>query len=129
MKTEQFLREGSTARQLSHAVVGGSLVRVRKGWYAFPGLDPTIEQAFRVGGVLACATAAVSHGLWVPRFSGLHVSVPANASRLRDRERHDLRLPDGGNTVVHWSKDAPRPCALIRDVEDCIVEAAFCRGA
>lgn len=129
VKTEQFLREGTTRRQLSRAVLAGSLVRIRKGWYALPGVAPTIEQAFRVGGVLACADAAVSHGLWVPRFRGVHVVVPEHASRLRDRDRYHLRFDGADGTVVHWSSDAPPPCTLLQDLKDCIVTAASCRGA
>lgn len=129
VKTEQFLREGSTARELRRAVVSGSLLRIRKGWYALPGVDPMLEQAFRVGGVLACAGAAVSHGLWVPDFRGLHVAVPEHASRLRDRERHFLRLQSADDVVVHWSSEAPAPCTLVQGVEDCIVSAAACQGA
>lgn len=129
VKTEQFLREGTTQRQLSRAVVDGALVRIRKGWYALPGVAPTITQAFRVGGVLACADAAVSHGLWVPRYRGVHVVVPEHASRLRDRERYHLRRDGTDGAVVHWSSAAPPPCTLVQDVEDCIVTAAQCFGA
>ncbi|MCM6761930.1 endonuclease domain-containing protein [Rathayibacter sp. ZW T2_19] len=139
VKTEQFLREGTTQRQLRDAVVAGSLVRIRKGWYSLPGLDARIEQAFRVGGVLACADAAVSHGLWVPRFRGLHVAVPEHASRLRDRDQHASRLRDRDQharrllgdpgVVVHWSATAPPPCTLVQALEDCIVTAASCVGA
>jgi len=129
VKTEQFLREGTTPRQLRDAVVAGSLVRIRKGWYSLPGLDGRVEQAFRVGGVLACADAAVSHGLWVPRFRGLHVAVPEHASRLRDREQYARRLLADPNVHVHWSLSAPNPRALVQSLEDCIVTAASCLGA
>jgi very-short-patch-repair endonuclease len=129
VKTEQFLREGATPRQLRDAVVAGSLVRVRKGWYSLPGLDARIEQAFRVGGVLACADAAVSHGLWVPRFRGLHVAVPEHASRLRDRDQYSRRLLGDPGVLVHWSTSAPPPCTLVQALEDCIVTAASCVGA
>jgi very-short-patch-repair endonuclease len=129
VKTEQFLREGTTRRELSRAVVSGSLVRVRKGWYALPGLAPAVEQAFRVGGVLACADAARVHGLWVPAFRGLHVGVPEQASRLRDRERYHLRLGTSDDVVVHWSAAAAPPCTLVQSMEDCIVIASLCQGA
>ncbi|WP_146168475.1 type IV toxin-antitoxin system AbiEi family antitoxin domain-containing protein [Rathayibacter caricis] len=129
VKTEQFLREGTTPRQLRDAVVAGSLVRIRKGWYSLPGLDGRVEQAFRVGGVLACADAAVSHGLWVPRFRGLHVAVPEHASRLRDREQYARRLLADPDVHVHWSLSAPPPRALVQSLEDCIVTAASCLGA
>lgn len=129
VKTEQFLREGTTQRELSRAVIAGSLLRVRKGWYALPGLTPSVEQAFRVGGVLACANAAAVHGLWVPHFRGLHVGVSDQASRLRDREQYHRRLADAPDVVVHWSESAPRPCTLVQSLEDCIVTAARCHGA
>jgi len=129
VKTEQFLREGSTARELRDAVTSGALVRIRKGWYALPGVDTGVERAFRVGGVLACANAAVAHGLWVPRFRGLHVAVRAHTSRLRDPDRHTVRLVPDPDVVVHWSTEAPRPCTLVQAIEDCIVEAATCQGA
>ncbi|QHC58270.1 type IV toxin-antitoxin system AbiEi family antitoxin domain-containing protein [Rathayibacter sp. VKM Ac-2760] len=129
VKTEQLLREGSSARELRDAVKAGALVRVRKGWYALPGVDTGVERAFRVGGALACANAAVAHGLWVPRFSGLHIAVRPHASRLRDPDRHAVRLSEDLDVVVHWSKDAPRPCELVQAIEDCLVEAASCRGA
>ncbi|WP_148060086.1 DUF559 domain-containing protein [Rathayibacter sp. PhB152] len=129
VKTEQFLREGSSARELREAVKTGALLRVRKGWYALPGVDTGIERAFRVGGALACANAAVAHGLWVPRFRGLHVAVGAHTSRLRDPDRHAVRLSHDPDVVVHWSKEAPRPSALVQALEDCVVEAAACQGA
>ncbi|PPF28892.1 hypothetical protein C5D07_12780 [Rathayibacter tritici] len=129
VKTAQFLREGTTQRELTRAVVAGSLVRIRKGWYARPGLAPSIEQAFRVGGVLACADAAAVHGLWVPHFRGLHVAVVDRASRLRDREEYHRRLAHAADVVVHWSETAPSPCTLVQSIEDCIVIAARCQGA
>lgn len=104
--THELRALGHTPSGILAAVRGGRLVRVRKGWYASTDLDPDVIRAWRVGGQLACVSAAMHHELWVPEVPDLlHVSVAPLASQLRSRGDHRRRLsavPDEA-TRVHWS--------------------------
>jgi hypothetical protein len=73
----------------------GTIVRVRKGWYAARDEPPQVLMALRVGGRLACISAAA-----------LHVSVGGHSSRLRTARSARLRLAEHPEptTVVHWSR-------------------------
>jgi very-short-patch-repair endonuclease len=100
---------GVTPGLLRAAVANRSITRVRKGWYARSDADTDVLRAWRVGGRLACVSAAAHRGLWVPGPRDvLHVSVPVTASRLRTPLSHRQRLaetPDA-NTHIHWDGPA-----------------------
>jgi very-short-patch-repair endonuclease len=104
--THELLARGHTQMALRTAAGHGAITRVRKGWYSLPALSPDEQAAARVGGRLACISAAVSLGLWVPRHKPvLHVSVSANACQLRDRRDFRQRLADqiARDVEVHWT--------------------------
>lgn len=57
------------------------LVRVRRGWYATPDVNPDVLHALRCGGSVTCSRALRAHGVWVAAAAPLHVRV-APASHL-----------------------------------------------
>lgn len=76
----------------------GSLVKVRKGWWATTGSSPLVIEGRRAGGRLACVSALEHHGelatseeSWI-----VHIEVRRNASRIQSH-----RDPDS-KTIVHW---------------------------
>ena len=87
----------------------GRIVKVRKGVYVERATSPDVVEALRVGGRLACISAAVHLGLIGGRRRSLHISVPREMSRLRTRHNARLRLADfpDDSVVLHWSRAAP----------------------
>jgi very-short-patch-repair endonuclease len=104
--THELTATGHTPSGIFAAVRSGDVIRVRKGWYANTDLEPGVVRAWRVGGQLACVSAAVHHKLWVPELPEvLHVSVPPLAAQLRRSGNHRQRLaevPDE-SIRIHWS--------------------------
>lgn len=101
----QLLAAGATPRDLTVAVRGRSLIRVREGYYAEPRTDPAVLQAVRIGGRLGCVSALQRHGIWVPPHPFPHVSVDPKASRLRSpRDRHRaLEEQNRDGCEIHWT--------------------------
>ena len=64
------------------AIKRGIAQRVRRSWLVGPGASDGRRAAASVGGRLTCLSAAAERGLWTPSNEGLHVAVPATASRL-----------------------------------------------
>ncbi len=101
---QQLVRRGVRDRDLTLAVRGGEVVRVRNGWYStFAEADARLR-AVRVGGRLTGISLIAALGGWVLGSSELHVAVPRNAARLRTphnrRKRIDVVVPRG--VVLHW---------------------------
>jgi very-short-patch-repair endonuclease len=131
-KKSELLRLGFTADHVLAAVKRGDIRRARKGWYTVPDLRESVFRAVRVGGRLACVSAARHHGLWVPSSDlELHVDVPGSGSRLRTTTNHRQRLashPDD-SIVIHWRKDSERPGdRLAVAIPDCIDQVYRCQG-
>jgi very-short-patch-repair endonuclease len=110
--THELLSASFTPGQILGAVRKGSITRVRKGWYANTDLNRDVLRAWRVGGQLACVSAAAYHHLWVPELpeeplDALHVSVRPLSARLRRPTDHRARLADAeeDHTRVHWSAE------------------------
>lgn len=106
--THELYALGYGQTRLRFAVQSGEVIRVRKGWYSCPDLAVELQRAARVGGHLACESAARHYGLWVPgQPDQLHVQVPPNACQLRSREDYRRRLSElsGRAVVVHWVAD------------------------
>ena len=68
--THELYALGYGQTLLRFAVRAGSIVRVRTGRDCCPDLAVDIQQAARVGGLLACESAARHLGLWVPGQPG-----------------------------------------------------------
>jgi very-short-patch-repair endonuclease len=104
----RLLELGATDHDLRSALKSGSLNRPRRGWYStWPERDPRFR-AMRVGGRLTGISAIAALGGWVLGHPPLHVAVPANAARLRNQWRRDIRRTDArdNSVVVHWVSPA-----------------------
>lgn len=78
-------------------MAGGSLIRIRRGWYATPDADATIVGAVRGEGCVSCASALRLRGVWVPEtLDAKHVR---HADHRRERGRTGCR-PHGANPPV-----------------------------
>lgn len=124
--THELYARGYGKNLLRAAVRAGGIIRVRKGWYCRSDLAVELQQAARVGGRLACVSAARFYGLWVPGHPGaLHVQVPPDACQLRSRSDYRRRLSKlaGQHAVVHWST-AVAASRLLVPVPSCIEQVA-----
>ena len=124
----ELRRLGNSDDIIGLAARYGRLVRIRKGWYAAEGLDDDVVRAWRVGGRLACVSAAVHHGVHHGAVEALHVSVPREASRLRTADNHRRRLaahPDPA-VVVHWSRRALEGTRQAVSVEEALAQMRRC---
>lgn len=103
--TQQLLRGGARARDLTEAVRSGALVRVRRGHYAPAGTAAQLLGAVRVGGRLACVSAAALHGIFVFDASTLHVHLEHGSSRMRTplNRRRPLTSMNRDGLQLHWS--------------------------
>jgi len=83
---------------------------MRRGVFVDPGMPRDMKRAVRVGGRLACVSAAPLHGLRIlSPPSDLHVEVDHHATRLRsaDDRRRRLRPRESSQGVrLHWTPDA-----------------------
>lgn len=68
----------------------GWLRRVRRSWLVSNKCDKDVLAAINAGARLSCLSEAKRLNLWVPNFSGLHVSLIANAGQtlVRNHRRH-----------------------------------------
>lgn len=79
----QLTAAGVRGPEISFAVQAGEVRRIRRAHYALPTAPARAITAVRVGGRLGCMSAARSYGIWVNDDETVHVSLPANAARLR----------------------------------------------
>jgi hypothetical protein len=109
---------------------GGLIRRIRKGWYCTPELEPRVFEAFRIGGRLACVSAAAFHGLvpW-PATDEIHVALHRQSSRLRTRSNPRARLsdnPDPG-VVRHWSRKPLTGSRKAVSPEEAVAQMSACQ--
>jgi very-short-patch-repair endonuclease len=122
-----LLRYGWSYSALSRAARAGTVMRVRQGWYALPGIDDLMARAWRVGGLLACCSAARTYGMWAPPDENLHVAVPPRHARMRQPHDMRTRLADASRVRVrlHW-----RVCAAFDRFRatplECVIDLAHC---
>jgi hypothetical protein len=85
----------------------GRIERVRNGWYCVPEMPDDVKRAWRVGGRLACVSAAIRHGAEIPRIPGLHVVVSRRSAGLRNPDDRRRRLEERGRSgvVLHWDDE------------------------
>lgn len=122
-----LLRYGWSYDALSRAARAGTVMRVRQGWYALPGLDDLMARAWRVGGLLACCSAARTYGMWVPPDDKLHVAVPPKHARMRTPHDMRVRLAETSHRPVrlHWRICAAFDRFRVTPLE-CVVDLAHC---
>lgn len=97
--TAQLRAEGFSPYAMSQVVARGGAQRVRRSWLVTASCDPRERRAVEVGGRVTCVSEAARLGLWTPTHEGIHLVVPATASRL-----------DVDGVRVHWAS-GPAPVA------------------
>lgn len=126
-ETRELIALRVEPRRLAAAVHTGELLRVRRGWYALPETDPALLGAIRVGGRLACVSAAAHYGWATPERHGLHVCVAENASRLRRAPVGPIGT-DPADVVVHWGSpvEGASGSRLVTDRFETVVQLVEC---
>lgn len=103
-ETDALVANGATSRSLTEAVSGGQLVRARRGHYALPDIDRHSLEAVRLGGRLACVSAAADAGVFALDATFTHIHLAPKASRLRAPHSRFERLTTANRDGVelHW---------------------------
>lgn len=105
---------------LDVAAMYGTVLRVKKGLWAAPDLDPMVVAALRAGGRLACVSALEYHGVIEPGHD-LHICAPHGVVSWRPRgPRHGV--------VRHWSRRPAPGDRLAVSVETAWGQFALCRA-
>lgn len=129
-KLSAFIAAGVTGKQAAALLGRGVIERPRYAWYCDPAIPWEGKHAVRVGGRLACASAADSFGLPVPLSAKrrLHVAVAANSARLRHhRTKHRYVVPGEDREVeVHWTAGTGTPAGWRVPLVDALLELAGC---
>lgn len=102
--TAQFLRDGVPRGQLARACESGGLVRVRPGYFVLPDTDSRVVESIRVGGRLACTSAAANYGIFSFEQGPLHIHFKASDSRLTSSRQGKRLVPamHEEKTKIHW---------------------------
>jgi very-short-patch-repair endonuclease len=106
---------GVSDRQVAVAVATGTLIRVRRGWYARPGASPDVVSAVHAGGRLTCVSALRYHGVWTVHDLRVHVRVARGVDAVR------------GTSRIHWSNER-RSDNPVDSVEQSLELAISCVG-
>lgn len=103
-ESDALLANGATWRSLKGAVDNGLLIRARRGYYALPETDRHSLEAVRLGGRLACISAAADSGIFALDTTFAHVHLAPKASRLRAPHNRFERLTTANRDGVelHW---------------------------
>lgn len=106
VETAELTAAGASWRVLKGAVDNGDLVRARRGHYMLGSADRHSLEAVRVGGRLACISAAADAGVFAFDNTFSHIHLDATASRLRTpqdrRQRLTARNREG--VELHWDR-------------------------
>lgn len=89
-----LLDRGVDRAEIQRCLRGGTLRRLRRGWYATEIAHPAVVTAVRDGGVLGCVSALRLHDVWVPPFAGTHVRSWSGGCRQYGRPEPALRSVD-----------------------------------
>lgn len=100
---QELRAEGISRAQIEWLLRAGQLERLRRDVYVRADCDATLKRALRVGGRLACASAAAHLRLWTPSTDRLHIHVWKDTTRHRDPDDRRARLPRSADVVLHWS--------------------------
>jgi very-short-patch-repair endonuclease len=126
----QLKRLGFGGPYVRAARRNGAVVRVRRGWYALPSVNPLVVAAATVGGSLTCVSGCQFYGAWLPPDAGLHVAVPKRSRHLK----HPLNgLPVVGTApglTIHWSGPVGLGASFAAGalpIRECLVEVLHCQ--
>lgn len=125
---QELLADGGSRAAIKEDLRLGVIIRARRDVYVWQPAADELLQALRIGGRLACASAAKALGLWAPRDDRLHVHVWEGSTRLRDRRDNQLPLRERDGLVLHWQdldpKDGTRcatsAAAAVRCIARCL---------
>lgn len=129
LRRADLLAMGMRPKQITRAVRGGVVVRVRRDRYMFAPVA-RIDRAVRVGGRLACVSVLSLLGVFVFDDSRVHVHLARSMSRMRsptDRTRAFGHV-DRASTTLHWSPlRADGPSLGMVSVADALAQAIRCQ--
>lgn len=107
----------------------GTVVQVRRAWYALRTADPDLISAVRVGGALTCVSAARQHGLWHVRDDGrLHVAMSGNAARLRPLDDTEVPATADPRLHLHWRERTWSPGRALQSIDDVLRHVVECQS-
>jgi len=116
--------QGNSRAAIEEGLMLGLIERARRDVYVWQPAPAPLMQALRIGGRLACSSAAEALGLWVPRDGRLHVHVWDGSTRLRDRHDRRARLEHRDRLVLHWedldTEDGTRCATSVASVVRCV---------
>lgn len=121
MTWDEMIAAGETQSSVRRAVAAGTLIRLRRGWYARSTADHQVVEAVTRGGVLSCVSALRFHGVWVP---GSRRVVHARANPTRDRAGgfcSQFGRPEAEHGAVDEIPIALRHAARCLDAEGFVV--------
>ena len=126
---QQLVARGARDIDLTLAVKRGEVTRARQGWYTtLPPDDPRVN-AVRVGGRLTGISAVIAEGGWALGPFPLHVSVAANAARLRTPANRFVKLAARhvAGLALHWDDDTvvARGTAMAVELSDALVRVVL----
>jgi hypothetical protein len=84
--TRQLRARGVSSTALRTAVDRGAIIRLQRGTYACPHLDPATAHAAHIGGALTCVSVLAAAGVWAGTCADqerVHVQVPRTFSGTR----------------------------------------------
>ncbi|MGO4594484.1 hypothetical protein AB4Z18_11755 [Leifsonia sp. 2TAF2] len=118
----QLRAGGASAEELTAAVRGGALHRLRKGIYALPSASPDAVAAVTARGRLSCLSAARTYGLWGGGDTRMHLQYAphARAGPGTGQVRHWLPTEDGRQLWRVTLADCLRSVARCADEETAV---------
>lgn len=104
LRRHELVERGMSGRAITEAVRSRSLLRVRRDNYALPDTDAHTLEAVRVGGRLACVSAAEELGIFSFDSDFTHLHVARGASRLRSPRFRWVALSEmpRDGVELHW---------------------------
>jgi very-short-patch-repair endonuclease len=117
-----LLAFGMTHHSIARAVARGSLLHLRRGWYATRGAPPDAVRAVKAGGVATSLSATPLLNLWTPPSDALHVAMPPKGNK------HRLPLNSGPGICLHWRRHGSRPRSGVASLLDALADAVQCQS-
>ncbi|MGO4536928.1 type IV toxin-antitoxin system AbiEi family antitoxin domain-containing protein [Leifsonia sp. 2MCAF36] len=111
----QLRAAGASAEELTTAIRGGLLWRIRRGVYALPSAQAVAVAAVTARGRLSCVSAARSYGLWSGSDTRLHLQYLPHG-----------RAGPPGEHVRHWLPTEPGEEVWRVTLADCLRTVAQC---
>jgi very-short-patch-repair endonuclease len=120
---DELLAFGWTPAAITGAVRSGTLLRLRRAWYAVPGTPFEQRIAIAMGGRVGGVSAARSYGLWTGDDVRIHVSWPphGNVAVFGRRLAYPYTRELGDREIVpHWRRGVAGPEPWRESVVECI---------